>query len=111
MNYQQIAKQAKAVRTTVATASTNTKNAALLAIRDAIAGSRSQILKANQKDLEAGRDNGLDEALLDRLELNNARIDAMIEGIELINVFMQLATGNFDQIVFELFFSSIQIVF
>ena len=84
MNYQQIGKQAKAVRTTITTASTNTKNGALLAIRDAIAGSRSQILKANQKDLEAGRDNGLDEALLDRLELNNARIDAMIEGVEQI---------------------------
>ena len=84
MNYQQIAKQAKAVRTTIATASTNIKNAALLAIRDAITGSRSQILKANQKDLEAGRDSGLDEALLDRLELSNPRIDAMIEGVEQI---------------------------
>ena len=84
MNYQQIAKQAKAVRTTIATASTNTKNAALSAIRDAIAGSRSQILKANQKDLKAGRDNGLDEALIDRLELNNPRIDAMIGGVEQI---------------------------
>ncbi len=84
MNYQQIAKQAKAVRTIISTASTNTKNAALLAIRDAIAGSCSQILKANQKDLEAGRDNGLDEALLDRLELNNLRIEAMIEGVKQI---------------------------
>ncbi|MEC9076710.1 MAG: glutamate-5-semialdehyde dehydrogenase [Pseudomonadota bacterium] len=84
MNYQQTAKQAKAVRTTIATASTNTKNAALSAIRDAIAGSRSQILKANQKDLKVGRDNGLDEALIDRLELNNPRIDAMIGGVEQI---------------------------
>ena len=84
MNYQQMAEQAKAVRTTIATASTNTKNAALLAIRDAMAASRSQILKANQKDLEVGRNNGLDEALIDRLELNNARIDAMIEGVEQI---------------------------
>ena len=84
MNYQQTAKQAKAVRTTIATASTNVKNAALLAIRDAIAGSRSQILKVNQKDLEAGRDDGLDVVSLDRLELNNARIDAMIEGVEQI---------------------------
>ncbi|MEC8126400.1 MAG: glutamate-5-semialdehyde dehydrogenase [Pseudomonadota bacterium] len=84
MNYQQMAEQAKAVLTTIATASTNTKNAALLAIRDAMAGSRSQILKANHKDLEAGRDNGLDEALLDRLELNSVRIDAMIEGVEQI---------------------------
>jgi len=84
MNYQKMAEQAKAVRTTIATASTNTKNSALLAIRDAMVASRSQILKANQKDLDAGRSNGLDSALLDRLELNDARIDAMIEGVEQI---------------------------
>ena len=84
MNYQKMAEQAKVVRTTIATASTSTKNSALLAIRDAMAASRSQILKANQQDLDAGRSNGLDIALLDRLELNDARIDAMIEGIEQI---------------------------
>jgi glutamate-5-semialdehyde dehydrogenase len=79
-----MAEQAKAVRTIIATASTNTKNSALLAIRDAMAASRSRILKANQQDLDAGRSNGLDSALLDRLELNDARIDAMIEGVEQI---------------------------
>ena len=84
MNYQKMAEQAKAVRTTIATASTNTKNSALLAIRDVMAASRSQILKANQQDLGAGRSSGLDIALLDRLELNDARIDAMIEGVEQI---------------------------
>ena len=84
MNYQKMAEQAKAVRTTIATASTNTKNSALLAIRDAMAVSRSQILKANQQDLDVGRSNRLDIALLDRLELNDARIDAMIEGVEQI---------------------------
>ena len=84
MNYQKMAEQAKAVRTTIATASTNTKNSALLAIRDAMAASRSRILKANQQDLDAGRSNGLDSALLDRLELNDARIDAMMEGVEQI---------------------------
>ena len=84
MNYQTMAEQAKAVRTTIATASTNTKNSALLAIRDAMAASRSQILKANQQDLDAGHRNGLDSALVDRLELNDVRIDAMIEGVEQI---------------------------
>ena len=84
MNYQTMAEQAKAVRTTIATASTNTKNSALLAIRDAMAASRPQILKANQQDLDAGHRNGLDSALVDRLELNDVRIDAMIEGVEQI---------------------------
>ena len=82
MNYQAMAMSAKSVRTTIGTASTDTKNSALLAIRDAVVASRVKILQSNEKDLDAGRNNGLDSALLDRLELNDARIDAMIEGIE-----------------------------
>ena len=73
---------AKSVRTTIGTASTDTKNSALMAIRDTVVASRVKILQSNEKDLDAGRINGLDSALLDRLELNDARIDAMIEGIE-----------------------------
>ena len=82
MNYQAMAMTAKSVRTTIGTASTDTKNSALLAIRDAVVASRVKILQSNEKDLDAGRNNGLDSALLDRLELNDVRIDAMIEGIE-----------------------------
>ena len=73
---------AKSVRTTIGTASTDTKNSALMAIRDTVVASRVKILQSNEKDLDAGRISGLDSALLDRLELNDARIDAMIEGIE-----------------------------
>ena len=82
MNYQAMAMSAKSVRITIGTASTDTKNSALLAIRDTVVASRVKILQSNEKDLDAGRINGLDSALLDRLELNDARIDAMIEGIE-----------------------------
>ena len=82
MNYQAMAMSAKSVRITIGTASTDTKNSALLAIRDAVVAARVKILQSNEKDLDAGRINGLDSALLDRLELNDARIDAMIEGIE-----------------------------
>ena len=82
MNYQAMAMTAKSVRTTIGTASTDTKNSALLAIRDTVVASRVKILQSNEKDLGAGRISGLDSALLDRLELNDARIDAMIEGIE-----------------------------
>jgi len=82
MNYQAMAMSAKSVRITIGTASTDTKNSALLAIRDAVLASRFQILQSNEKDLDAGRINGLDSALLDRLELNDARIDGMIEGIQ-----------------------------
>ena len=77
-----MAEQAKSARAVIATASTQTKNSALLAIKEAMAASRLSILQANLKDLDAGRNQGLDAALLDRLELNDARIDGMIEGVE-----------------------------
>ena len=77
-----MAEQAKSARAVIATASTQTKNSALLAIKEAMAASRLSILQANLKDLDAGRNQGLGAALLDRLELNDARIDGMIEGVE-----------------------------
>jgi glutamate-5-semialdehyde dehydrogenase len=82
MDYQAVAEQAKSARAVIATASTQTKNSALLAIKEAMAASRLSIIQANLKDLDAGRNQGLDAALLDRLELNDARIDGMIEGVE-----------------------------
>lgn len=84
MDYQAVAEQAKSARAVIATASTQTKNSALLAIKEAMAALRLSILQANLKDLDAGRNQGLDTALLDRLELNDARIDGMIEGLEQI---------------------------
>ena len=77
-----MAEQAKSARAVIATASTQTKNSALLAIKEAMAASRLSIFQANLKDLDAGRNQGLDTALLDRLELNDARIGGMLEGVE-----------------------------
>jgi len=51
----------------VAAASVAQRNDALLQIRQALAADRENILAANERDLEAGRENGLDAALLDRL--------------------------------------------
>ena len=57
------------------------KNQALKAMAQALDASRQEILSANRQDLARGRDKGLDEALLDRLALDDGRIDAMIEGL------------------------------
>ena len=57
------------------------KNNALLAIADSLDSSRPDLLAANAIDMDNGRNNGLDAALLDRLELNDERISAMIEGL------------------------------
>ena len=80
----QLGQQARAASRALARAPTRQKNAALQAIAEAIAEQRNNILAENRKDLDAGRDKGLDAALLDRLELNDARIDGMIDGIHQI---------------------------
>ncbi|WPL16522.1 Gamma-glutamyl phosphate reductase [Thiorhodovibrio winogradskyi] len=65
----------------LARASAAQKNQALLAMAGALDQARVQLAAANRADLEAGEAKGLDAALLDRLELTPARIDAMIEGL------------------------------
>ena len=65
----------------MASANTGQKNAALESIADALLESRASLLAANKQDMDAGRNNGLDAALLDRLELNDERIDGMAEGL------------------------------
>ncbi|WP_439887408.1 glutamate-5-semialdehyde dehydrogenase [Pseudomonas sp. MBLB4123] len=68
----------------VARASTAQKNRALLAAAEALDAARGELAEANDQDLAAGRANGLDAALLDRLALTPARIDGMIEGLRQI---------------------------
>ena len=51
---------------------------------DAIEQQADTLAAENRKDLEAGRQRGLDAALLDRLELSDARIDSMAEGLRQI---------------------------
>ncbi len=65
-------------------ASTAKKNNALLAIAARIAEQADVLKKANALDLEAGRNKGLDAALLDRLELTDERINSMAEGLQQI---------------------------
>jgi glutamate-5-semialdehyde dehydrogenase len=63
---------------------TGTKDAALHAIADALEARTAEILEANARDMEAGRANGLDAALLDRLALDEGRIKAMADGVRAI---------------------------
>lgn len=77
----ELGRRARIASRQIAKATTAQKNAALLAIADAIDGGRAALMQANEQDVKAGRDKGLDAALLDRLELNPARIDGMIEGL------------------------------
>ena len=65
----------------IAAAPTALKNKALLAIAEELNKSRITLVAENQKDLAAGKANGLDAAMLDRLTLKPATIDGMIEGL------------------------------
>lgn len=65
----------------VARADTGTKNAALFALAQLLLDERKAILAANAEDMRAGRAAKLDAAMLERLELNDARIDAMADGV------------------------------
>jgi len=61
--------------------STRKKNAILGAMAEELDAQRGSIQEENAKDLEAGKDAGLNSAMLDRLELTDARIDGMIKGL------------------------------
>lgn len=68
----------------LATASTDLKNQALLAMARGLKDRAREILEANAIDMEEGRKNGLSQTLLDRLMLNEKRIDDMAEGLEAV---------------------------
>lgn len=81
---QRLGEQARQASRAMARASSGDKDKALAAIANALRNHRDAILRANEKDLEAGRSNGLDAALLDRLALTPERFDGMVEGLEQI---------------------------
>ena len=74
----QAARQAERI---LSTAGTKWKNEALAAIAEALIARKEEILAANAIDMQAGRENGLREALLDRLQLTEKRISDMVAGV------------------------------
>lgn len=78
---QQLGQQARQAGREISKADSGRKNLALLKIAEALSASSAELARENQKDLQAGKDNGLDAASLDRLELTPSRIEAMVEGL------------------------------
>ena len=76
-----LGQKARHASQTMAMADTALKNQALLAIAEALEAERAGLKQANRQDLAAGQERGLDTAMLDRLELTDARINTMIEGL------------------------------
>lgn len=72
---------AKAAGTAVAQLTTEQKNAALLAMADALEANCAEILAANAVDMERERANGMSSDMLDRLMLNEKRVADMALGL------------------------------
>ncbi|MDP2734187.1 MAG: aldehyde dehydrogenase family protein, partial [Hoeflea sp.] len=79
-----IGRRAKAAARPLAIAGTDQKNAALKAMADAISAHRQDILDANAIDLEAARQSRMAASFIDRLTLDDSRIDGIVEGIAAI---------------------------
>ncbi len=77
-----ICERARVAARRVARLESETKVAALIRVAESIRSRRDDLKEANQKDLKAGRAKGRGDALMDRLELTDARIDQMVAGIE-----------------------------
>jgi glutamate-5-semialdehyde dehydrogenase len=76
-----IGQKAREASRAIGRAGTGEKNKALESIADRLEATVATLIAENSRDLEAGRAKGLDEALLDRLELNESRIRAMAQGV------------------------------
>ena len=81
---QTLGQQARLASRALSRAGTHEKNNALLAIASEIRATAERLKQQNLRDLEAGKAKGLDDALLDRLALTDARIEGMAEGLEQI---------------------------
>lgn len=79
---EQLGVNAKAAEPLVSSMGTNEKNRALAAISEALRTHVTEIIGANQLDIENAHKNGMSEAMIDRLTLTEARIEGMAEGVD-----------------------------
>jgi glutamate-5-semialdehyde dehydrogenase len=79
-----LGQQAAAAAATLALASTGEKNQALTRIAGSLRARRTELLAANAQDMAAARAKGLSGAMLDRLMLDEKRIESMAVGVEAI---------------------------
>lgn len=78
----ELGKKAKEAEKTLMIATTEQKNKALKYIAQALIENADEIIQANTIDLENGKNNGMSEAMLDRLKLDKGRIKGMAKGVE-----------------------------
>jgi glutamate-5-semialdehyde dehydrogenase len=79
-----LCRAAKAAARELAQLGSSAKDAALHAIADALEARTPEILEANARDLDAGREAGLSDALMDRLRLDEARVRGIADGVRAV---------------------------
>ncbi|HEU5089838.1 MAG TPA: gamma-glutamyl-phosphate reductase, partial [Roseiflexaceae bacterium] len=94
---QQIGRDARQAARVLAVCSTEQKNAALEAIASALLTHSARILEANAGDLEQGRAAGLSDALLDRMLLTPARLEAIAADVRTVAQLPDPVGTRFDQ--------------
>lgn len=83
----EMGKRAKEASRVLSCAKSDEKTKALLALADALEAQCDYILAENQKDLDAGKANGMSDALLDRLALSVSRVSSMAQGARQVAAF------------------------
>lgn len=84
MDLEQICGGLKNAASILALQNASQKNAALKSVIDSINKNRAAILKANKIDVDNARKNGTSEPLIDRLSLNDARLDSICQGVQIV---------------------------
>jgi len=79
---QNLGRQARKAGREISRTESGAKNRALLKIAEALENNRDLLIAENQKDLDTGKQNGLDAASLDRLSLTPKNIQTMVEGLK-----------------------------
>lgn len=84
MNLKKTTDSLRAASQKLALQNASEKNAALAAVANALDKNRAFIIAANKADIDAARANGMSESIIDRLLLNDKRIDGIIESLRLV---------------------------
>ena len=82
MELLEICQRAKTSKYKIQNLSTQQKNKALLVVADKLVENAADIIAANRKDYERGEKNSMHQGMLDRLKLDEKRIQAMAEGLK-----------------------------
>ncbi|MBQ1710116.1 MAG: glutamate-5-semialdehyde dehydrogenase [Treponema sp.] len=84
MDIQKISSSLRTASQKLALQNAQIKNRVLSVVADALDANRQSIINANKKDIDAGRSNGMSESLIDRLMLDDKRINGIVESLKIV---------------------------